>query len=243
MRGLRARWRAATNGVSVKNDGLTRAFGVAGALGVLTFWTVLALLHALRADLNVLDTYVSDYANGSWGTLFTLAVFAHGAGNMAIAAALYRKLGRRGLAGLGVLAFGVAAAGFFVAGIFPTDPEGVPRSIPGVVHRGAATGSFAIELTALLVLALAFRVLPAWRDHLRVTVSAAVAAALALAWLVLGISIDWVPGLAERAALGTFTVWEFSTALHLARPMALRTAVDPHYEANKPDPGPRSADT
>lgn len=228
----------------MKNDGLTRAFGVAGALGVLTFWTTLAVLHVLRTDLSVLDTYVSDYANGSWGTLFTLAVFAHGTGNVAIAAALYRRLGGRGLAGLGVLAFGVAAAGFFVAGIFPTDPKGVPRSITGLVHRGAATGSFAIELTALLVLAVAFRVLPAWRDHLPLTVSVAVVAALALGWLVVAIGIDWVPGLAERAALGTFTVWEFSTALRLARPMARpRASVGLHQEANEPGPGPRSVET
>lgn len=139
----------------MRRESLTRWLGSVGVLGAIVFWAALAVLHALRPDLSVLDDYVSDYANGPWGSLFTLAVFAHGAGNVAIAAGLRRDLGRGGVAGLGVLAFAVAAVGFFLAGIFPTDPAGAPPTVTGLVHRSAATASFAVwEFATALRMAL-----------------------------------------------------------------------------------------
>lgn len=200
----------------MRRDSLTRWLGAVGVLGAIVFWAALAVLHDLRPDLSVLDDYVSDYANGSGGTLFTLAVLAHGAGNVAIAAGLRRDLGRGRVAGLGVLAFAVAAVGFILAGVFPTDPAGASTTVTGWVHRGAVTGSFAVELVALVLLAPVFRARPAWRDHLPLSLSLTVAAAVALLWLVVGIANDWVPGLAERSALAAFTVWEFATALRIA---------------------------
>ncbi len=202
----------------MRRDSLTRWLGALGVLGAIVFWAALAVLHDLRPDLSFLDDYVSDYANGSGGTLFTVAVFAHGTGNMAIAAGLRRDLGRGRVAGLGVLAFAVAAVGFFLAGIFPTDPAGAATTVTGLVHRGAATASFAVELVALVLLVPVFRARPAWRDHLPLSLSLTAAAAVALLWLGVGITNDWVPGLAERTALATFTVWEFATALRMALP-------------------------
>ena len=211
----------------MKSDGLTRRLAAAGVLGVIVFAATLVVLRALRPELSVFDDYVSDYANGSWGTLFTFAVFAHGAGNVAIAAGLRRNLGRGRLAGLGVLAFAVAAGGFFLAGIFPTDPAGAPATVTGAVHRGVATASFAVELVALVLLAPVFRASPAWRSYLPLSLFLTVAAAVTLLWLVVGITNDWVPGLAERSALATFMVWEFATALRMALPVTgTRPAAD-----------------
>lgn len=201
--------------------GLTRGLGIAGVLGVTVFWAGLAVLHVVQADLSVLHDYVSDYVNGSWGALFTVVVLAHGTGNLGITLGLAREVGREPLARLGVTTLLVATAGLFVTGLFPTDPIGQPRTIIGMVHRGAATTSFIVELLALVLLGVAFRRLPAWRAFAPATLALGTVAALALLWFLVGEQADWLPGLAERAALGTFTLWELLTAIRLVRTTAV----------------------
>ena len=196
--------------------------GKFGLVGVLVFWGGQTALHALRTDLSVVNDYVSDYANGPWGPLFTASTLVHGVGNLAIAAGLGYALGSSRAARAGVLLFTVSAWGLFVAAIFPTDPADASQTVTGLVHRVAATGSFAVELVALILLGLAFRADAAWRRFLRLSRTLTVVAAIMLAWLLVAILAEWPPGLPERAALLTFTVWEFATALLLARAGALR---------------------
>jgi len=187
-------------------------------IGVLVFWGGQVALHVVRPELSVVNEYVSDYANGPWGPLFTVATLVHGVGNLAIAAGLVFALRPKGAARAGVVLFAIAALGLFVAAVFPTDPTDAPQTVTGLVHRVAATGSFAVELVALALFGLASRVDAAWRSHLRLSLVFAVVAAFMLAWLLVAIRAEWAPGLAERAALLTFTVWEFRTAVRLARP-------------------------
>lgn len=201
---------------------LIRRCGRFGLIGVLVFWGGQTALHVLRTDLSVVNDYVSDYANGSWGPLFTVATLVHGVGNLAIAAGLGYTLGSARVARAGVLLFTVAALGLFVAAIFPTDPADASQTVTGLIHRVAATGSFAVELVALTLLGLAFRANAAWRRYLRLSRTLTLVAAIMLAWLLVAILAEWPPGLPERAALLTFTVWEFATALLLARAGAQR---------------------
>lgn len=201
---------------------LIRRCGIFGLIGVLVFWGGQSALHALRTDLSVVNDYVSDYANGSWAPLFTVATLVHGVGNLAIAAGLGNALGSAPAARAGVLLFTVAALGLFVAAIFPTDQADASQTVTGLMHRVAATGSFAVELVALALLGLAFGADAAWRRYLRLSRTLTVVAAIMLAWLFVAILAEWPPGLPERAALLTFTVWEFTTALLLTRPVALR---------------------
>ena len=90
---------------------LIRRCGMFGLIGVPVFWGGQAALHALRTDLSVVNDYVSDYANGPWGPLFTVATLVHGVGNLAIAAGLGYALGSARAARAGVLLFTVAAFG------------------------------------------------------------------------------------------------------------------------------------
>ena len=196
----------------------TRRCGTVGLIGVLVFWAGQAALHALRTDLSVVNDYVSDYANGAWGPVFTVATLLHGVGNLAIAAGLGNALGRGRVTRFGVSLFAVAALGLIVAALFPTDPADAPQTVTGLVHRVTAMGSFAVELVALALLGLAFRAHPAWRNYLRLSMALTLIAALMLAWLLLAVVADWPPGLPERAALLTFTVWEFTAAALLTRP-------------------------
>lgn len=212
-----------------------RALGIAGAAGVVVFWAALASLHVLRPELSAISDYVSDYANGRWGSVFTVSVLAHGVGNVAITAGLVLSLGGRLAARLGIVAFAVATAGLLVAGVFPTDPTGAPLSVTGLVHRAASTGSFAVELLALALLAVAFRTEPQWASYRSFTLALTALAALLLGWLAVAVWTGQTPGLAERAVLGIFSVWEFSTALRLTRLGRRRAATPrPPREADAP---------
>lgn len=197
-----------------------RRAGIVGVVGVLVFWTTQVALHVLRRDLSVVDDYVSDYANGPWGALFTVGTMVHGVGNLAIAAGLgYALTPVRAVyaARAGVVLFVVAAVGLIVAAIFPTDPAGAPQTVTGQVHGLAASGSFAVELVALVLLAVAFSADAVWRSYLRVSLAITVTAGITLAWLLLAINRQWPPGLPERSALLAFAGWEFATAILLAR--------------------------
>lgn len=184
---------------------------------MLFFWVAQAALHALRSDLDVVNDYVSDYANGPWGSLFTAATLVHGVGNLAIAVGLGYALGRNLAARAGALLFAVAALGLLAAGFFPTDSTDAPQTVTGVTHRVIAAGSFVVEFAALVLLGLALRADAVWRNYLKPSLALTVVAAITLGWLLVAILVEWPPGLPERAALLTFTVWEFTTAVLLAR--------------------------
>lgn len=186
-------------------------------IGVLVFWGGQVALHVVRTDLSIVNDYVSDYANGPWGPLFTISTLVHGVGNLATAAGLGYALGRERVSRAGVVLFAVAALGLLVAAIFPTGPPDAPQTVTSLVHGVAATGSFTVELAALALFGLASRVDAAWRRYLKLSLGFTLVAAFMLAWLLVAIRAGWAPGLAERAALLTFTVWEFRTALLLAR--------------------------
>lgn len=200
-----------------------------GLIGVLVFWAGQAALHALRTDLSVVNDLVSDYANGPWGPLFTGTTLVHGAGNLLIAAGLGYALRRDRAARAGVLLFTLAAAGLIVAATLPTDPAGAPQTLTGLVHRVAATGSFAVELLAVTLLTLAFRAHTAWRSYLRLSLALTLLAAIMLAWLLVATLVTSPPGLPERGALLTFTVWEFTTAVRMTRAPHLRPTTSPQF--------------
>jgi hypothetical membrane protein len=204
-------------------------------VGVLVFWATQVALHVLRSDLSVVYDYVSDYANGPWGALFTVGTMVHGVGNLAIAAGLgYALAPVRAVyaARAGVGLFVVASLGLIVAAIFPTDPAGAPQTVTGLVHGLAASGSFALELVALVLLAVAFSADAVWHSYLRVSLAITVAAGIMLAWLQVAINREWPPGLPERSALLIFTGWEFATAVLLAR--TSRSSESAHHPPSPP---------
>lgn len=198
-------------------DGRTRALGIAGIVGVLAFWWTVSVLHVVQSDLSPVNDFVSDYANGASGWLFPVGVIVHGVGNLAIAGGLARELRRGPSSLLGVGMFTVAALGLLTAGIFRTDPPGVAQTTAGVVHGMATDISFGVELVALLLLASAFRTDPRWQDYTRRSLAMTFLAAVLSLWLVVTLRTGTAAGLAERAALASFTVWEFATAVRLLR--------------------------
>ena len=202
--------------VPERTSRLVRACGFAGMVGVLAFFSTVAVLHVFRPDVSPFGDFVSDYANGQMGMLFAIGVLTHGAGNLAIAAGLAAELHPGRTAWFGVIAFAAAGVGLLIAGIFRTDPTDASASVAGLVHSTTAIVSFATELLALLLLTSAFRTSPAWRAYARPSLTLAITAGAATLWMLAAVQTSRVPGLAERATLAAFMAWEFSTAYRLA---------------------------
>lgn len=182
--------------------------------------TALSLL-GLRVEVSPFYRYVSDYANGPYGALFTGALLIHGTANLGIAAGMNATIQGSPWARRGIVLFGIASVGLIIGGLFPTDPLGTARTFQGNLHSAAAASGFVTEFLALLCLARGFIAEPAWRSHVDITMRLAALAAVGLAWLPVAVILDrGFPGLAERAVLGTFLAWEIATAIRLARSSA-----------------------
>lgn len=140
-----------------------RVFGLAGLLGASLFTASLILLHLVRTDVDWTRHYVSDFVNGRLGWIFVVGTIAHGAGNLGLTLGLHKSLDPGPLRAWAVFFFGLVVAGIVVAALFPIEPAGLPSTPVGLVHRTAATASFALELVALFLFSAAFARHPRWR--------------------------------------------------------------------------------
>lgn len=198
--------------------------GLAGILGVVAFAAAALGLHLANAELDWTRHYVSQFVNGPRGWLFPLGTLAHAAGNAVLGVGLYRSLRRDRLRGWAAGLFVLAAGGFAVSGLFAVELPGAAPSAEGAIHRAAASASFAVELAALALLSAAFEQDRGWRGVAGVSLALAALAAAASAMLATAILLGWRPGLAERAALAAFMIWELFAGALLMRETSRATA-------------------
>lgn len=85
------------------------------------FIILLASLHILKPELDPSWRFISEYANGEYGWMMTLAFLSLGFGCLSLFVAIMTQV--RTLAGkFGLLLLLITSAGMAIAGIFPTDP-------------------------------------------------------------------------------------------------------------------------
>jgi Protein of unknown function (DUF998) len=174
---------------------------VAAATAVF-YLVVLAVLHALRTDVDPATDPVSNYAVGDYGTLEVLAMLAVGLGALALTAALHQTP-RRSTVGLVLLAvFGLAKV---AQAFFPIDVGG-ETTTSGGLHSVLGTVAFvALPVAGGAAVALA----RPHRDGGRVLLTVAMLAVLAA---------DAVGGygIAQRVFLVLSSTWVLVTAFRLA---------------------------
>ncbi len=116
------------------------------------FLVLLALLHALRADLDPTWTVISEYALGKHGWVMTVAFLSLAAGCGGLIVGLWPRVKVLGRIGLVLLA--ACGAGLALAAIFSMDPLTATASeatLSGKLHSlGAGLGGN-IPIAALLV--------------------------------------------------------------------------------------------
>lgn len=190
-----------------------RVAAFAAVVGASAFLAALVWID-LASSEPAASTYVSDMANGPYGTLFTTAALVHGLANFGLAWALTRVLRPSPLIRIGALLVAITALGTVMAAVFPTDPPRVDPTLAGNIHRGAASLSFTIEPVALLLLARATTSAPRWS---RLTTAAALLAAGGLVALLWQQRMGVVAGGPERLVLVTLAAWEGGTAAWILR--------------------------
>lgn len=188
--------------------------GTAAAIGALSFLIGITLIQLLAGE-SVSATYVSDYANGPYGSTFATIALVHAAANLFLAAGLWVEARGARPGRTGALLLAAATLGMMIAAIFPTDPPTSALTTSGIVHNSAVAAAFPLELAALAVLAGQFRRRAQWRKYATVTRAIAILVAATLVWLLGVLASGRVPGIPERIALFTLATWEGWTGARL----------------------------
>jgi hypothetical protein len=191
-------------------------FALATIVGVLYFITAVAVLHALRPDLNPVTHAVSNYAVGPFAFLMISAFFVLAFSEFALAQGLARVLAKSGRVTTSIVLLNLAAFGLIVTGIFRSDVN-VPRppASPGaVVHWTAAGISFLSLMIAIFLLTGCFKRDVQWQPMYRLSYAWLVAIVLALTGYGTLSLVDWT-GIGERIFLATCILWLLFVSLRL----------------------------
>ncbi|MCF6224976.1 MAG: DUF998 domain-containing protein [Xanthomonadales bacterium] len=200
---------------------MQRYLGLIALVGLSTFLLSISVLHILSAEINWVDDYVSYLANEPQGWLFGFGAFVHGLGNLALAFGLRAVLQPGRLRDWAVSLFAAAAVGILLTAIFPIDPIGAAITLSGRIHRTLASGAFVLELISFFIFSVAFARdrNHHWQQQKYISLSLAIISALAVVWFLLAEDNGVMLGLAERAALGVFMLWEIWIIIQLIRPL------------------------
>jgi hypothetical protein len=184
---------------------------LAVAFLLLTVALTLAL-HALYPELDPARTYVSEYGNGQWGWVLTLALLLFALGSYALGSGLREVTGLR----FGPHLITLAGACMATAAVFSTDRYGddeVIGTLAGRLHGFASIGGFAIVVVAMLVLARPLERDERWGQLGRVTLPLAAASVLALVLAFL--AVPDAAGLRQRAFLALVFGWLVAAGFRL----------------------------
>jgi hypothetical protein len=173
--------------------------------GIAWFVLAAAALHALRPDLDAIDSQMSLYLIGAWGPLLQSAYAALGVAMIGLAVGLYRSMPPYARSAAPGLLFVLAGISLTVTAYAWTDMPGVDASLEGLVHGVSAHGAFLFATTAIVLQALRFRLDPAWRRHVRWLLPWAVACFAAI-W-VLALWRDAPRGLTQKVVIAMIVGW------------------------------------
>lgn len=189
--------------------------------GVALAFSLYALLHVLRPELNPARRFLSEYAVGPFGLMMTAEFFLQAILASLLVVGLFIHVRRSGSLLAGCLFLSIAAVTSVALGLFPTDPGSTAGGPPllvtrsGVIHHFTGITSFVSRIAAFLLLARAFTRDDRWRGF------SATARALGLAFLVLFFLTIFLTvryelgGLGQRAAISVGLVWFFAAGLYL----------------------------
>ena len=181
----------------------------------------LAVLHVVRPELSPVRDRLSEYANGSYGSIMTASFVTLGAGTIVLGLAMLSTGRTTGWSRVVPVAVIVAGCGLIVSGVFPTDPTGAPTTAERI--HSLASGSASLALIAAAVVSA--------RGALARHPGRPRGPAVVLAGLALGLGAispvlhgsRWT-GLSQRTLWLTLTIWLLVTAWQLRSGHAVERA-------------------
>lgn len=140
-----------------------------------------AALHLLRTDLDPVGQVMSEYANGPFGVVMTLAFYALGLACLALGWRLRSALTGSAAARVLPWLLALAGAGLLLAGVFEVERPDVADSIGEAIHSLSSVAAFVLLVAAMAVLAVACRRDPSWRSFSATAVALAATGVIAAA--------------------------------------------------------------
>jgi hypothetical membrane protein len=213
--------------MAVARDAIAVRLATFAAVASVYYLCAGVAVHLLNPAFNPIRNYISDYAVGAYGFVYTSAYWVTMTGCLALAVALFRQLPSGKVGAILIVVFGLTYA---LTAIFPTEllkPGEFPHGAAGAIHALAALiGWIAAFTGALLVSGASARQpeLKAFAGPLR-----------ALAWLMVlafvGViavmaSRQPVAGLAEKIFITLREVWLLLAAIGVARAAGTISPVD-----------------
>lgn len=200
---------------AMPTDAFPRIAARVAMAGIAAFVLTAVALHALRPDLDAVDSQMSLYLVGPWGPWLQAAYAALAVSMACLALGVHRASSPHARSMAPVLMFVLGGASLATTAYAWMDLPGTQATLGGLVHGISAQGAFLFATTALVLQALRFRRDPAWRTHARWLLPWAVAC-FAAVW-VLALWRELPRGLAQKAVIAMIVGWLATVAALLPR--------------------------
>jgi len=174
----------------------------------------IAVLHAVRTDLDWREAVMSTYANGPAGDVMSVVFYAFGVIALALAVRLRTAVGRHGITSVFPWLMVLAGAGSILAGMFEVDPGILPSTTAEVIHSTSAIAAFVLLVAAMSLFTLATRGDHRWDRFRRPSAALSVLAAAAAGTTQLVDHTAWT-GAAQRVLAGAVLAWFLLVALYV----------------------------
>jgi len=175
-----------------------------------------AALHLLRADLDPVGQVMSEYANGPFGVVMTIAFYALALACLALGWRLRSAVSGSAAAVVLPWLLALAGTGLLLAGVFEVERPDVADTVAEAIHSLSSVAAFVLLVVAMGALAAACRRDPAWRSFTPTAAALAAAGVVAAAASPLA---DLTPfaGVVQRLLGLVVVAWLLLVALRIRR--------------------------
>jgi len=195
---------------------------------VVYFAVALALLHVLQPQFDPVKRAMSNYARGSYGFLFTLAILSIPVMMVSLGTGVHRTLARPIWSRLRLIPAGIAGLGFLLVAIFPmsstVDSSAAANPFIGHdivttadrIHGRAGLIAMLWVLFVMVFYSYRFRTEPRWQPFARSSMALALAAfaTFVAGLIVLAYGLP-VAGALQRMLYAFMLLWSLLAALRL----------------------------
>lgn len=178
------------------------------SIGISIFALCIVALHLLRPDLDPIANTTSQYANGEYGWVMTLAFAILSAVTAVLMAALYIGSPSSLQKKIGLALLAVWFVGPLIAAAFPIDPIGAPQTASGRVHAINGGISFLCLTIGITSISLALAKDADWTPRARLL--RILALLVVVAWVFGAATVPTgssLAGLAQRTLLVLVVIW------------------------------------
>ncbi len=191
---------------SGSEHGALRVLAVLTIVGVADYLLILAALHFLRPDVNLVTEPISTYgASGPYAFLFTAVELGAAVAALALTLGLYLSMVLSARAYVGLFFLGLYGVSELLAGLFPLD-VGAEATLNGIIHNIVGNLAFFGFPLGVILLSLAMGKDERWRSLRGTALAVSFAVVLTVILTMVGSNIGLF-GVTQRLANFTAMLW------------------------------------